>query len=170
MPERAKDLRLITFRAGPETFVVDIMAVRQIIPYAGSTAVPTAPSFIEGVIVVRNEVIPIVDIRRRLYPESREGEPRPLVLVTHTTAGTIGMKVDSVRRIINVPREALLPPPQLVRGIRGDLLVAIIKHGEEVLLLIDLESVLSGDEKIELVESRSRLKRSKQERRTQNAE
>ena len=53
-----KELRLITFRIGPETFVLDIMAVRQIIPYSGSTTLPTAPSFVEGIIVLRNEVIP----------------------------------------------------------------------------------------------------------------
>ena len=47
------------------------MAVRQIIPYSGSTTVPTAPAFIEGIIVLRNEVIPIVDLRERLYPNLR---------------------------------------------------------------------------------------------------
>ena len=55
-----KELRLITFRVGPETFVLDIMAVRQIVPYSGSTSVPTAPSFVEGIVVLRNEVIPII--------------------------------------------------------------------------------------------------------------
>ncbi|HEU4523297.1 MAG TPA: chemotaxis protein CheW [Thermoanaerobaculia bacterium] len=157
MAEGARDLRLIAFKAGPETFVVDIMAVRQIIPYGGSTTVPTAPSFIEGVVIVRNEVIPIIDLRRRLYPAVADEERHPLVLVTHSTAGTIGLKVDAVRRIVNVPREALLPPPPLIRGIRGDLLIALIEHGEEVLLLIDLESVLSGEEKSELSTARGKM-------------
>ena len=59
------DLRLITFRVGPEIFVLDIMAVRQILTYSGTTSVPSAPSFIEGIIVLRNEVIPIIDLRER---------------------------------------------------------------------------------------------------------
>ena len=63
MPDVAAELRLISFRIGPETFVLDIMAVRQIIPYTGSTSLPTAPAFVEGIIVLRNEVIPIVDLR-----------------------------------------------------------------------------------------------------------
>ena len=124
-----KDLRLITFRVGPETFVLDIMAVRQIIPYAGSTSVPTAPDFVEGIIVLRNEVIPIVDLRDRLYPQLTERAEQPLVLITRSSAGMIGLKVDEVRRIVNVSSEALLPPPQLVRGIRGELLIAVIKQG-----------------------------------------
>src|SRR5438094_4569468 len=104
------DLRLITFRVGPETFVLDIMAVRQIIPYAGSTSVPTAPAFVEGIIVLRNEVIPIIDLRDRLYPRLDRAE-QPLVLITHTSAGVIGLKVDEVRRIVNVTSDKLLPPP-----------------------------------------------------------
>lgn len=146
----AKELRLITFRVGPETFVLDIMAVRQIIPYSGSTSVPTAPSFVEGIIVLRNEVIPIVDLRDRLYPTLPERAEQPLILITHTSAGVIGLKVDEVRRIINATTEELLPPPQLVRGIRGELLIAVIPHGEEIYLLIDLENVLTAGEKQEL--------------------
>ena len=154
MSDGANGLRLITFRVGPETFVVDIMAVRQIIPYSGSTSVPTAPSFVEGVIIVRSDVIPVVDLRRRLYPDLGASDREPLVLITHSTAGTIGLKVDSVRRIINVSRANLLPPPPLIRGIRGELLIALIPHDEEVYLLIDLESVLTGDERRELAGAR----------------
>lgn len=149
MPE-SKELRLITFRVGPETFVMDIMAVRQIIPYAGSTSVPTAPSFVEGIIVLRNEVIPIVDLRDRLYPTMPERAEHPLILITHSSAGIIGLKVDEVRRIVTIPSDALLPPPAIVKGIRGELLIAVVPHGDEVYLLIDLEHVLTSQEKHEL--------------------
>ena len=143
------NLRLITFRVGPETFVLDIMAVRQIVPYTGTTSVPTAPAFIEGIIVLRNEVIPIIDLRQRLYPKV-EAANDPLVLITHTSVGVIGLKVDEVRRIVNVNADALLPPPPLVRGIRGELLIAVVPFGDEVYLLIDVENVLTVDEKSEL--------------------
>jgi purine-binding chemotaxis protein CheW len=144
-----KELRLITFRVGPETFVLDIMVVRQIIPYSGSTSVPTAPAFVEGIIVLRNEVIPIIDLRDRLYPRLGRAE-QPLVLITHTSAGVIGLKVDEVRRIVNVTSDKLLPPPPLVRGIRGELLIAVIPLGDEIHLLIDIENVLTAGEKDEL--------------------
>lgn len=150
MTEQRKELRLITFRVGPETFVFDIMVVRQIIPYSGSTTVPTAPAFIEGIIVLRNEVIPIVDLHDRLYPRLAERAARPLVLITHTPAGVIGLKVDEVRRIVNVPSDALLPPPPLVRGIRGELLIAVVPYEEEIYLLIDIENILTSDEAREL--------------------
>jgi purine-binding chemotaxis protein CheW len=145
-----RELRLITFRVGPETFVLDIMAVRQIVPYAGSTTVPTAPSFIEGIIILRNEVIPIVDLRDRLYPGMDMRLAEPLVLITHTSAGFIGLKVDEVRRIVNVSSDAFLTPPDIIRGIRGELLIAVVPFGEEIYLLIDVENVLTEPEKQEL--------------------
>lgn len=144
------DLRLITFRVGPETFVLDIMAVRQIVPYTGTTTVPTAPSFIEGIIVLRNEVIPIVDLHERLYPNRDDKSDQPLVLITHTSAGMIGLKVDEVRRIVTISTDAFLPPPPIVRGIRGELLIAVVPHVEDVYLLIDVENVLTEPEKVEL--------------------
>ena len=153
MPDSAAELRLITFTVGPETFVLDIMGLRQIIPYTGSTTVPTAPAFIEGIIVLRNEVIPIIDLRARLYPQLQERSEEPLVLITHSSAGVIGVKVDSVRRIVNVSTDALLPPPPIIRGIRGELLIAIVPYEDEVYLLIDIENILSGDEKLELADA-----------------
>ena len=148
------DLRLITFRVGPEVFVLDIMALRQIVPYTGSTSVPTAPSFVEGIIVLRNEVIPIIDLRERLYPgRDIDRAEQPLVLIAHTTVGMIGLKVDEVRRIVTVSTDAFLPPPPIVRGIRGELLVAVVPHQDEVYLLIDVENVLTGVEKRELSEA-----------------
>src|ERR1051326_6770754 len=145
-----KELRLITFRVGPETFVLDIMAVRQIIPYAGSTSVPTAPAFVEGIIVLRNEVIPIINLRDRLYPRLPGRAEQPLALITHTRARTNGLRADEVRRIVNVTADTLLPPPPLVRGIRGELLIAVIPVGDEIFLLIDLENVPTAGEKDEL--------------------
>jgi purine-binding chemotaxis protein CheW len=153
MPESAVELRLITFAVGPETFVLDIMGLRQIIPYSGSTTVPTAPAFIEGIIVLRNEVIPIVDLRARLYPQLQERSEQPLVLITHSSAGIIGLKVDAVRRIVNMSTDALLPPPPIIRGIRGELLIAIVPYEDEVYLLIDIENILSSDEKRELADA-----------------
>jgi purine-binding chemotaxis protein CheW len=151
MPE--SELRLIAFRVASETFVLDIMAVRQIVPYAGSTYVPTAPDFVEGIIVLRSEVIPVVDLRKRLYPELTEKTSHPLLLITHTSAGFIGFKVDEVRRIVTVAADSMIPPPPIIRGIRGEILIAVVPHGDEVNLLLDLENILTTGEKQELVEA-----------------
>ena len=146
----ARELRFIGLRIGPETFLIDIMAVRQNVTYSGSTHVPTAPQFIEGVIVVRDAVIPVIDVHARLYPERKSVADQPLVLLTHTPAGAIGLKVDDVRRIVTLRSDELLPAPATIRGVRGEFLVAIAPHGEEVFLVLDVDSLLTPDEQRQL--------------------
>ena len=144
------ELRFIGFRCGTETFLVDIMAVRQILPYRGSTQVPTAPEFIEGVIVVRDQVVPVIDAHARLMPQRPTPTREPLILLTHTRAGMIGLKVDDVRRIVTLRPEELLPAPASVRGVRGEFLVAIAPQGEEVFLVLDIDTLLTTDEQQQL--------------------
>ena len=146
----SREVRLITFVVGPERFVFDIMTVRQIIPYAGTTKVPRAPKFIEGIIILRSEVIPIVDLRSRLFPSHSEPVEHPLVLICETSYGTIGLKVDEVLRILPVQTDQVLPAPGLIRGLSGDLFFGIIPTEKHVLLVLDLESLLSSEEQAAL--------------------
>ncbi len=145
-----RELRFISFRVGAETFLADIMAVRQIVIYGGSTAVPSAPPFIEGIIAIRDEVIPIIDLRRRFFPKAEGAIDQALVLIVDSNAGAIGLKVDEVGRIITARSDELLPPPDVVRDIRGEMLVAVIARGDDLLLAIDVDAVLSEEEKREL--------------------
>lgn len=144
-----RELRFVAFRVGPETFLVDIMAVRQIVPYSGSTRVPTAPRFVEGIIVLRNEVIPVIDLPSRLYASPKTTE-QPLLLLTHTPAGMVGLKVDEVRRMLTLNSDELLPAPAMIRGIRGEFLVGIARHSDELFLLLDIDAVLTADEQNQL--------------------
>jgi len=144
------DIRLITFTIGSDVYVMDIMAVRQIIPYQGSSPVPKAPRFIEGIVVLRQEVVPVIDLRRRMYPELGPPEGAPLLLITRFEESVIGLKVDEVRRIITVDLETILPAPPLIRNLDGDLFVGVVPHGEQVYLLLDLASFLTSDERSSL--------------------
>lgn len=146
MPE----IRLITFTIGSDLYVMDIMAVRQIIPYQGSSPVPKAPRFIEGIVVLRNEVIPVIDLRQRMYPGLGPPEGTPLLLLTRFEDGVIGLKVDEVRRIIIVDLESILPSPPLIRNLDGDLFVGVVPHGDQLYLLLDLASFLTPDERTSL--------------------
>ena len=109
-------------------------------------ASPRAPSFIEGITVLRNEVIPIVDLRTRLFPDAEKPDNDPFVLITNTKAGVLGLKVDEVRRILRVNTADILPPPPIIRGLQGDLFVGVIPIDDELHLVVDLDSILTGDE------------------------
>ena len=145
-----KNLRLITFRVGPETFAADIMAVRQVVFYEGTTAVPTSPSFVEGVIVFRGEVIPVLDLHHRFFPQHPAGTEQAFVMIATAQSGPIGLKVDEVRSLANVTTDDLLPAPPIVRGVKSEYLVAVVERKDELLLVLDLEAILSVDEQKEL--------------------
>jgi len=147
---RLAELRFIGFRVGSEMFLVDIMAVRQIVPYRGSTQVATAPKFIEGVIVVRDQVVPVIDVHARLMQQQASEMREPLVLLTHTASGVVGLKVEDVRRIVTLTAGELLPAPATIRGVRGESLVAIAPHDNEVFLVLDVDSLLTSDEQQQL--------------------
>ncbi len=138
---------MITFFLGEDRFVLDIMSVLQIVPYSGTTHVPTAPDFVEGIILLRNQVIPVIDLRARLYPELGLSESNGLILITDTSSGLIGLKVDEVRRIINVEVDAILPPPPLLTQGREGLVIGVVPQADEIFMLIDFEALLSDEER-----------------------
>jgi purine-binding chemotaxis protein CheW len=140
-----RSIRLITFSVRDELFVFDIMRVRQIVPYAGSTPVPRAPRFIEGITVLRDVVVPVIDLRKRFFPDAGDAE-QPLILVTRTSAGRIGLKVDEVRRILTVDTDEIMEAPRVIHGMRGELFIGFIKRDDGVYLLLDLDSLLSVEE------------------------
>jgi len=147
MADDNTQIRLITFRVGPESFVLDIMILRQIIAYGGSTPVPKAPDFVEGIIVLRNEVVPVIDLRGRFFPGTTAAEEEyPLVLITESPAGLIGLKVDEVRRIITIGLGEILPAPKIVQGMHGDFFLGVVRSEDEVFMLVDIDTLLTTEE------------------------
>lgn len=144
-PDDGRNLRLLSFAVGPETFVFDIMRVLQIVPYTPTVKVPGSPSFIEGVLVLRGEVIPVIDMEDRFF-SAPDHERRSLVLVVRTEFGLIGLRVEEVRRILSVNTEEILPAPEIIHGFRGELFVGVIERGDEVYLLLDVNQLLSERE------------------------
>jgi purine-binding chemotaxis protein CheW len=148
--EESRNVRLVSFRIAEDSFAIDIMTVRQIIPWSRPTAVPTAPHFIEGILLLRDEIIPIVDLRRRLGRPPASAEDFGSVIIVTTEWGTVGLRADEVRRIVDAETSAFLPAPPLVQNVRGELLVGVLPWREELLLLLDVQAILSPDEQREL--------------------
>ncbi len=104
---------LCAFRVGGAEYAIDLRRIREIVQPLPITAVPRAPEYVDGVMDLRGEVIPVVDVRKRLGLTPREGG-RAKVLVVNVAGRILGLLVDAVCEVVRLPRSAIGPPPSLL--------------------------------------------------------
>jgi purine-binding chemotaxis protein CheW len=140
----------LAFRLGDETFALSILAVKEILEYGGLTAVPMMPACVRGVINLRGRVVPVVDLAVRFgRPASIPGRRTCMVIVEVTSAGEahdIGVIVDAVSQVIEIPPEAIEPAPAGGLTLRTEFLAGIGKMDGQFVLLLDGDRVLSVEE------------------------
>ncbi|HHY37278.1 MAG TPA: chemotaxis protein CheW [Firmicutes bacterium] len=141
-----EEQQLVVFRLGSEEYGVDILQVQEIKRMLDITRVPKAPGFIEGVINLRGQIIPVLDLRRRFGFPAAERTPDSRIIVVNIGDLVIGLIVDTVLEVISLPKEAISPAPALVTGINNDFLAGIGDLGERLLIILNLEKILAVDE------------------------
>ena len=144
--------QLISFGVESENYGVNIQSVKEVIKIREITRLPKAPSFVKGVINLRGDVIPIVDFRDKFGLEHREYTDITRVIVVEVDKKSIGIVVDSVSHVIRMSQDEITPPPPMIGTIAEEYLLGIGKKGEDLIILIDIEKILSIEEKIELDE------------------
>ncbi|WP_243546472.1 chemotaxis protein CheW [Pseudodesulfovibrio tunisiensis] len=142
-----KLIQLVTFSIGEEEFGVDILRVQEIIRTMEITKVPRAPEFVEGVINLRGKVIPIVDLRRRFGQESKEHDKYTRIIVMEIDMMIVGFVVDSVSEVLRIPANSVQPPPPVVSGMDSEYIEGVGKLEDRLLILLDLNLLLSGEER-----------------------
>ena len=142
----AELLQLVTFSIGEEEFGVDILKVQEIIRTMEITKVPRAPDFVEGVINLRGKVIPIIDLRRRFGLESRPHDKHTRIIVIEINNMIVGFVVDSVSEVLRIPANTVEPPPPVVAGLESEYISGVGKLEDRLLILLDLDRLLSNEE------------------------
>ncbi len=104
-------VQLCAFRVGDQEYVIDLRRIREILQPLPITPVPRAPDSFEGVMNLRGEVVPVVDVRKRLGLAGLRS--RPKVLVVNVAGRVLGLMVDAVSEVVRIPRSAIGPPPLL---------------------------------------------------------
>ncbi len=156
MPESqvlAVEEQLVIFELANEVYGVDISRVQEIIRMTTITQLPRAPEFVEGVINLRGKVIPVVDLDKRFGLEMTERTKSSRIVVVDVGEHTIGMVVDAVSEVLRVPADAVEPPSPVVTTIESDYIRGIAKLESRLIILLDLDKVLSWDEKRRLREA-----------------
>jgi purine-binding chemotaxis protein CheW len=143
----AELIQLVTFSIGEEEFGVDILKVQEIIRTMEITRVPKAPDFVEGVINLRGNVIPIIDLRKRFGLETRAHDKHTRIIVIEINNMIVGFVVDSVSEVLRIPANTVEPPPPVVAGLESEYISGVGKLEDRLLILLDLDRLLSGEEK-----------------------
>lgn len=143
-------LKLVGFRLGDEEYAVDILKIKEIKLLMDITRVPKAPGFVEGVINLRGDIVPIIDLRKKLGLEVKPmGEDSRIIIVEidHKMCGVI---VDGVSEVIEIEESKIFPAPPMVKGIDADYLKGVGKQDDRILILLDLDKILTTREKAQI--------------------
>ncbi len=141
--------QLVVFELNNEVYGVDIAKVHEIIRMQNITQVPRAPQFVEGVINLRGRVIPVVDLRKRFGFAKTEHSKQSRIVVVEIEGQTIGMIVDGVSEVLRVPTASIEPPSPVVTTLDSDYLRGIAKLEDSLIILLQLDKILSDAEKVE---------------------
>ncbi|MDI9854934.1 chemotaxis protein CheW [Comamonas sp. 17RB] len=138
----------LTFRLGEEEYGIDILRVQEIRSYETPTRIAHAPAFIKGVIDLRGVIVPIVDLRLKLACASCEYTPFTVVIILNVAQSVMGVVVDAVADVVQIPHEALRPAPQFQGQSQEDgaFIKGIAKVGERMLIVVDIAAMLTAQE------------------------
>ncbi|HSX51534.1 MAG TPA: chemotaxis protein CheW [Cellvibrio sp.] len=147
----------LTFRIGNENYGLELSQTREIIEYSGITEVPLMPSFLRGVINLRGDVVPVIDLAVRLGRKSIEVQKRTCIIVVELQNNeqnhVLGLLADSVSEVIEMNDENIEDAPSFGANIRADFIQGIAKRDDEFVVLLDANNALSIRELAHLVEA-----------------
>jgi purine-binding chemotaxis protein CheW len=131
-------------KLGNEIYGIDISFVTDIIEMQKITEVPEMEKYVQGVINLRGQVIPVIDLRLRFGMPFREYDDRNCIIIVHVEGSSIGFIVDTVSEVIEIPEANIDPPPEYKSEAAGSrhFISGLGKVGESVKLLLDVESIV----------------------------
>lgn len=138
--------QLVVFRLANEFYGVDIGAVSTIIRMQEVTEIPRTPEFVEGVINLRGSIIPVIDLRKRFCLSVGEITKSSRIMVVEASGQMIGMIVDAVAETLRLPTDAIEAPPAVIASVDSEYMRGVGKDGNRLVILLDLDKVLSAKE------------------------
>ncbi|HBK61332.1 MAG TPA: chemotaxis protein CheW [Firmicutes bacterium] len=140
------EMQLVVFELGDESYGVDISRVQDINRMQEITEIPHAPESVVGVINLRGRVIPVIDLRKRFGLSAAPNTKDTRIVVVHMEHNLIGMIVDAVSKVLRIPADIVEPPSPVLASIDSSYLRGIAKLDDNLVVLLDLDFVLSRHE------------------------
>jgi purine-binding chemotaxis protein CheW len=152
--------QFLTFTLGTEQYGVDILRVREIRGFSPVTRIPRSPAFVLGVLNLRGAIVPVLDMRLRFALERAEYTPTTVTIVLSVAAGDgerqVGVVVDAVSDVLEVPAADIQPPPDFGAGVDAEFISGLASLESNMVMLLDVDRLLDAGEMSQLNEARLR--------------
>ncbi|MBA53488.1 MAG: chemotaxis protein CheW [Pseudomonadales bacterium] len=155
--ETSNARQFLTFRIGKEYFGIELEQTREILEYTGVTEVPLMPKFLSGVINLRGEMVPVIDLAVRLGRPAIKVQRRTCIIVVEIHAQdqdhVLGLLADGVSEVVEIPNQEIEKAPSFGANIRAEFIQGIAKRDNQFVVLLDAANALSVNELAHLVET-----------------
>ncbi len=146
-----EDGQYLTFTLGSEMYAIAILGIKEIIEYGGLTVVPMMPDFVRGVINLRGAVVPVVDLAARFGQPNANVTRRSCVVIVEAHSAEegrqdIGLLVDAVSAVLDIPASQIEPPPSFGARINADFINGMARMESKFVIVLNVDRVLSVDE------------------------
>lgn len=142
--------QLVVCQLAEETYGINIANVREIITMQKITRVPKTPEFIEGIINLRGRILPVIDLRKRFGLAVSEYTRATRIIEVETGGKSVGIIVDGVSEVLRISRDWVEPPSPFIVSLDSEYIRGVAKVEDRLIILLDLDKVLSPHEKAEL--------------------
>jgi purine-binding chemotaxis protein CheW len=142
----ASSCEFLAFKLGQEEYGIDILKVQEIRGYESVTRIANSPEFIKGVINLRGTIVPIVDMRIKFELGEPTYDQFTVVIILNIAKRIVGIVVDSVSDVITLNREQIRPAPAMGTVLDTNYLVGLGTVDERMLILVDIEKLMSGSD------------------------
>jgi len=137
MASAADNGQFLTFTLQNEEYGIEILKVQEIKGFSKITPIPNAPPFVRGVMNLRGTVVPIIDLRARFSMTEKDYDQFTCIIVVNVGTRVVGLVVDTVSDVLNIPNDAIADPPELTSSGDGSCITGMGKLGERIVMLLD---------------------------------
>jgi purine-binding chemotaxis protein CheW len=157
--------RYLSFVLNDEEYCIEILKIKEIMGMTMITPIPQTPQFIKGVINLRGQIIPIIDLRLKFEMDYKDYADRTCIVVVELDYDgqltLMGVVVDSIQEVINIPKEKISEVPYINAKIKSEYIQGIAETGDRIKIILDITKVLSQDEFVLIKDIDGRNKRNK---------
>ena len=153
MAEENTQFQLVTFQLGEELYGVDIMDVKEIVKVQVVRPIPNAPYYVEGIINLRSEIIPIINLHKRFYitkmahsdDDGMEDDEGGFIILD-LEGNKIGIIIDRIARVVPVNSSEVKAPPQMLSGIGTEYIQGVVQQKDNYLIIMDTRKLFNAKE------------------------